>query len=244
MKRKQTGFTIVELLIVIVVIGILATIGVIAYNGVQDRARVSRGLAFASQMKKKLHLETTGNWQMNECSGTSVGSGDESNATSGVVGTAAWSTDTPTGTGCSFQLNGSTRITTQAILAANYYYKGAWVKFSTCSGNLNIISSPDTGGTDAPLYAPSCRVQAGHYDGTSANYGRVTSPNTLTTGKWYHIAVEFDNGTYRLYEDGKQVATTTGHLPVTPIVAGVNIGAHRTGSTLTGLIDDVVVAAK
>ena len=39
MKIKQTGFTIVELLIVIVVIGILAAITIVAYNGVQDRAR-------------------------------------------------------------------------------------------------------------------------------------------------------------------------------------------------------------
>lgn len=36
---KQKGFTIVELLIVIVVIGILAAITIVAYNGVQQRAR-------------------------------------------------------------------------------------------------------------------------------------------------------------------------------------------------------------
>jgi prepilin-type N-terminal cleavage/methylation domain-containing protein len=37
-KQKQTGFTIVELLIVIVVIGILAAITIVAYNGIQNRA--------------------------------------------------------------------------------------------------------------------------------------------------------------------------------------------------------------
>lgn len=36
--KKQTGFTIVELLIVIVVIGILAAITIVAYNGIQNRA--------------------------------------------------------------------------------------------------------------------------------------------------------------------------------------------------------------
>jgi prepilin-type N-terminal cleavage/methylation domain-containing protein len=36
--RKQTGFTIVELLIVIVVIAILAAISVVAYTGIQNRA--------------------------------------------------------------------------------------------------------------------------------------------------------------------------------------------------------------
>lgn len=38
-KDARIGFTIVELLIVIVVIGILAAITIVAYNGVQSRAK-------------------------------------------------------------------------------------------------------------------------------------------------------------------------------------------------------------
>ena len=38
MRKNTQGFTIVELLIVIVVIGILAAITIIAFNGVQLRA--------------------------------------------------------------------------------------------------------------------------------------------------------------------------------------------------------------
>lgn len=40
--KKQSGFTIVELLIVIVVIGILAAVTIIAYSGVQTRAKQSK----------------------------------------------------------------------------------------------------------------------------------------------------------------------------------------------------------
>ena len=39
LKRKQSGFTIVELLIVIVIIGILATLVIITFTGIQQRAR-------------------------------------------------------------------------------------------------------------------------------------------------------------------------------------------------------------
>jgi prepilin-type N-terminal cleavage/methylation domain-containing protein len=38
-NSAERGFTIVELLIVIVVIGILAAIVIVAYNGIQDRAK-------------------------------------------------------------------------------------------------------------------------------------------------------------------------------------------------------------
>jgi type IV pilus assembly protein PilA len=40
-KIKQSGFTIVELLIVIVVIAILAAISIVAYNGIQQRGSAS-----------------------------------------------------------------------------------------------------------------------------------------------------------------------------------------------------------
>ena len=41
-EQRVIGFTIVELLIVIVVIGILASITIVAFNGVQERAHASK----------------------------------------------------------------------------------------------------------------------------------------------------------------------------------------------------------
>jgi prepilin-type N-terminal cleavage/methylation domain-containing protein len=52
--QKQKGFTIVELLIVVVVIAILAAITIVAYNGIQDRARFSAAQATLSQTAKQL----------------------------------------------------------------------------------------------------------------------------------------------------------------------------------------------
>ncbi len=55
MKRGQkNGFTIVELLIVILVIAILATIGIVAYNGIQQRARDSKRASDAKSIIKAL----------------------------------------------------------------------------------------------------------------------------------------------------------------------------------------------
>ncbi len=54
MSRTKSGFTLVELLIVIVVIAILAAISVVAYNGVQERARNSKRVSDIAQIKKAL----------------------------------------------------------------------------------------------------------------------------------------------------------------------------------------------
>lgn len=51
---SQSGFTIVELLIVIVVIGILAAITIVAYNGIQERARASSVTSALGQANRKL----------------------------------------------------------------------------------------------------------------------------------------------------------------------------------------------
>ena len=54
--RKQYGFTIVELLIVIVVIAVLAAVTVVAYTGISDRAAASKKLSIASQYAKMLEM--------------------------------------------------------------------------------------------------------------------------------------------------------------------------------------------
>ena len=52
--KQQAGFTIVELLIVIVIIGILAAITIVAYNGMQQRARNTQVIAGVNAYHKAL----------------------------------------------------------------------------------------------------------------------------------------------------------------------------------------------
>lgn len=55
-KTKNQGFTIVELLIVVVVIAILAAITIVSYNGITNRANASAAASTAASLQKKAEL--------------------------------------------------------------------------------------------------------------------------------------------------------------------------------------------
>lgn len=76
--KKQTGFTIVELLIVIVIIAILAAITIVAFNGVQQRSRDSKRKQDVAQIAKLLSLYSIDNGPMylsSGCGSSGNGSG-------------------------------------------------------------------------------------------------------------------------------------------------------------------------
>lgn len=239
---SHRGFTIVELLIVIVIIGILAALVIVAYNGIQDRARAASASSHAAQVRRGPDMENaTFYYQFDQGSGSAVTDTSDQNNTGTIVGTTTYSTDTPTGVGRSFSFNGSTRITTAIPLKASYYFKSAWVKPTGCS---NIVSA-SSGSSDA-FYLPSCRMNAGHNGGWS----QVTDSVALNDGKWHFIAAEFQQtsgtvGTLKLWRDGSPVATNTNvPLPSGIDVTTPQVAAYGAGNFYTGLMDDVIVISK
>ena len=84
--QKQKGFTIVELLIVVVVIAILAAITIVAYNGVQNRAKNAAIQSTTSQAGKKIATFSVTN--SDEYPAASGSSGIDNLSTLGIVNTA------------------------------------------------------------------------------------------------------------------------------------------------------------
>ena len=59
--KKQNGFTLIELMVVIAIVSILATIALAAYSNFMIRSKVAEGLGFASEAKTAVTSYYSGN---------------------------------------------------------------------------------------------------------------------------------------------------------------------------------------
>jgi type II secretory pathway pseudopilin PulG len=197
-KQKQLGFTIVDLLIVIVVIGILAAITIVAFNGVQRRAYETTLQSDLRQGAKQLALDYT----QNNSYPTSLAAANNGNGLKSSNGTTfqySYNNNTNPASFCLAATSSRSDVPGYSISTTNDLYKGACTGLLASYFTNNTLSgAPYTQQMESPVDfnwgsgSPMSGMGADNFSVRWAGY--ITAPTTGT----YTFAITSDDGE-RLY---------------------------------------------
>lgn len=157
MKQNGRGFTIVELLIVIVVIAILAAVTIVAFNNFTQRAENAKTQQAVAAYTKLIHLYTSDNGSYPNVS-SCLGNQSCLSSTTAVCFGAGAASSTTLNTYISTYMNGSTypQPSTQKLACGGATYSGAYYyydatnkmgKFIVMYGGAPTICPPIGGAT-------------------------------------------------------------------------------------------------
>jgi len=169
--QHQDGFTIVELLIVVVVIAILAALTLVAYNGITKKASESTASANAATALRKIKAEMV----VSEAYPSSLSSLGIQNGN---------------GTTYQYSVNNTVNPKTFCVTVINagiafYVNQDGTTASGLCPGHsINGVVAPTIGGY---LDISNDFV---------ADYLNVTNPTTIPTGSWMVVFMAFNNDSY------------------------------------------------
>lgn len=185
MHKQFKGFTIVELLIVIVVIGILATITVIAYAGIRTKAVEASLISDAESAAKLLTNDNTIN-------GVYPSSGSAANSGKGLP--------TSGGNTYAYTPNNSTNPPSYSLTYSNSAYgNGSFIVTSTNPTPTRVTGSPpsittpltaivaNTDGCGADYYKFYLNSTASGSPTPSVQW-QIMSPKNTMSGTWSNIS--------------------------------------------------------
>jgi len=242
-KEYSTGFTLLELLIVIAIIGLLASVVMVQFPEAQKRARIAQAWSFSDTLRASLQADMVGWWAFDETSGgtaqdkwTEQKHGTVNGATfqSGIVNN-----------GLIFDGNDSVIITSLDNFPSNVITVEFWLNTSDTTRSGTVFSYASSGSSNDFMIF--------NYGGFAIyRGGGVATGVAGNDGDWVHIAVTWQStgGQAQLYKNG-QIAWSGSVSAGTSITSGGTLvigqeqdcigGCFDPGQAVSGLVDEVRV---
>ena len=205
--EKQKSFTLIEMLVVVAIIGIIASIVLVATKSVREKARIAAGLRFSSSVHHALGAYAVGIWDFDDQADPTKDSSGYNN--DGDIVGATWTAegDTPSGKGYALDFDGSAQHRVEMSLirfeANEEFTVTYWVMHDSYNsmGVLNHSASYNNGrighagASRISFWSPSVNI----------DLSESFNPNT-----WEHFTLTRDgSGSVKVYRNGKLVGTGT-----------------------------------
>jgi prepilin-type N-terminal cleavage/methylation domain-containing protein len=258
MIKKDKAFTLVELLVVVAVLALLASIVFSNLTGAREQAKISNALSFQSNMHNLLGADLVGWWNFDQESGdrTMVRDSSGYGFNGDPSGTIEWREDSPSGKGYSVYLNGSRYINLYQpklldLQPQEDFTISLWFKAEEGVEGY-FIAKRESGSIGTEQYSIHLQNNRIYYSvgGVSTFFSEVR----VDDNTWHHVILANynDNGTqrYKVFIDGTAI-TPIGTSGTYTNEVDILIGARRgssantgSGYFYTGLIDDVRIYSR
>ena len=247
------SFTLIEILVVIVVIGVLSAFILVGMSSITSSANIAKGKAFLNSMDNSLLLSRVSEWKLDNSSGTDSWSGKTATLVNSPTLTPNCAQDS-----C-YTFNGSNQyawIADDPVFNFGSYMSAfVWVKGSDTGANDAIFGHWDTSANKRSwlIYHDNSSSRKliillsddGTFNSSHRRY--YTTSANIIDGNWHLAGFTWNSGTLKLYVDGVEAAVTkTYDDAITTLYnADINlmIGSYLDGGSLTGYltgsIDDV-----
>lgn len=255
---RNKGFTIIELLVIISVIGLISSIALGNLSQARERARTAAGLQFDSSVRRAQGDTLTGAWNFNEGAGDTAFD-SSGNGRDGSVAGATYVSPGINGTGYALFFNGSENFVSGLANQAGDNQNltlSAWINPTQNINSQDIFSSGYVACTNYAVSLTSARISvrnrfgSKYTTGTPESTGQANIPNNT----WTHVATTFDDtGQATTYING-QVSGSATDIPTTDcasdvwVIGGASIVSDpgdpsgiSIGEAFYGMIDEVAV---
>ncbi|MDD5098686.1 MAG: LamG domain-containing protein [Candidatus Pacebacteria bacterium] len=238
------GFTLIEILVVIVVIGVLSAFILVGMNSISSSANIAKGQAFSNSLRNSLLLNLVSEYKLD-------GSFNDS-----------WGTNNGTNNGATLATSGCVKGSCYYFDGGDYIYLGNATTFDNDIGSAFTISTWSKHSEASTLqeifgkgylYTVSKGIDLRRngndyfyvFIGNGTTIDAVISNSTVSTNTWYHVVAIYNGITARMYVNGVlQTDTATVAAPLQWYDSGTSktpsLGFNTAG-VLTGYIDEVQI---